>query len=107
MRGWTNRISARLPLRRDLIWGVGARSDDCRRVLVRDGVRSDLGHTSSIQRPDFTHTPSVAVFLKKPHVFLEITRSPPRVGSESVEPLRFNPKLSANYARHPGLERKK
>jgi hypothetical protein len=50
MHGWTNQISARLPLRRDLIWGVGARSDDCRRVPVRDGARSNLGRASLIGR---------------------------------------------------------
>jgi hypothetical protein len=91
MRVWANRISARLPLRRDLIWGVGARSDDWRRLPVRDGVRSDLGHTSSIQRLDFTHTPSVAVFLKRPRVFLEITRSPHCGNTESWENCDLGP----------------
>jgi hypothetical protein len=50
---------------------------------------------------------AVGFLHKNPRDFLKLTRNPPRVGSESVEPLRFNPELSANYARHPGLQRKK
>jgi hypothetical protein len=63
-------------------------SDDWSHVPVRDGVRSDLGRTSSIQRPACADTPSaVRKLLNRPSGFYYSTRHPRQFKSNHIGPV--------------------